>query len=88
LRLQGKTILITGASGGFGRGIALACAAEGADLALVGRNEERQAWPVWWVWQEQGGDLRRRDATKRRSAAVAKAQTEPSGSMCWSTTPV
>lgn len=40
-RLQGKKMLITGASSGFGRGIALACAAEGADLALVGRNEER-----------------------------------------------
>lgn len=40
-RLAGKKILITGASSGFGRGIALACAAEGADLALVGRNEQR-----------------------------------------------
>jgi NADP-dependent 3-hydroxy acid dehydrogenase YdfG len=34
-------MLITGASSGFGRGIALACAAEGADLALVGRDEGR-----------------------------------------------
>ena len=41
MRLQGKTILITGASSGFGRGIALACAAEGAALALVGRDETR-----------------------------------------------
>lgn len=40
-RLVGKKILITGASSGFGRGIALACAAEGADLALAGRNEQR-----------------------------------------------
>jgi NADP-dependent 3-hydroxy acid dehydrogenase YdfG len=40
-RLQDKTILITGASSGFGRGIALACAAEGAALALVGRDLER-----------------------------------------------
>lgn len=40
-RLAGKKILITGASSGFGHGIALACAAEGADLALVGRNEQR-----------------------------------------------
>lgn len=39
--LVGKKILITGASSGFGRGIAQACAAEGADLVLVGRNEER-----------------------------------------------
>jgi len=40
-RLAGKKILITGASSGFGRGIALACAAEGADLALVARDTER-----------------------------------------------
>ncbi len=40
-QLQGKKILITGASSGFGRGIALACAAAGADLALVGRDEAR-----------------------------------------------
>ncbi len=40
-RLQGKKILITGASSGYGRGIALACAEAGADLALVARNEER-----------------------------------------------
>ncbi len=40
-QLQGKKILITGASSGFGRGIALACAAAGADLALVARDETR-----------------------------------------------
>lgn len=40
-QLHGKTMLITGASSGFGRGIALACAEEGADLALVGRDEGR-----------------------------------------------
>ena len=34
-------MLVTGASSGFGRGIALACAAEGAAVALVGRNEQR-----------------------------------------------
>jgi NADP-dependent 3-hydroxy acid dehydrogenase YdfG len=34
-------MLITGASSGFGRGIALACAAEGAGLALVGRDATR-----------------------------------------------
>jgi NADP-dependent 3-hydroxy acid dehydrogenase YdfG len=34
-------MLITGASSGFGRGIALACAAAGADLTLVGRDATR-----------------------------------------------
>ena len=39
--LPGKTILITGASSGIGRGIALACAEAGANCILVGRNKER-----------------------------------------------
>ena len=34
MRLEGKTALITGASRNIGRAIALAFAAEGADLAL------------------------------------------------------
>jgi NAD(P)-dependent dehydrogenase (short-subunit alcohol dehydrogenase family) len=40
LKLKGNTALITGASKGIGRAIALAFAAEGADLAVTGRNEE------------------------------------------------
>ena len=32
--LEGKTVLITGASRGIGRGTALECARQGADLAL------------------------------------------------------
>lgn len=39
--LEGKTILITGASSGIGRGIALACAEAGGKCILVGRNVER-----------------------------------------------
>ncbi len=38
--LQGKTVLVTGASSGFGAAIALACAAEGAKVALVARRRE------------------------------------------------
>src|SRR6266511_1021495 len=37
-RLAGRTVLITGASQGLGRAIALACALEGADLLLVARR--------------------------------------------------
>jgi SDR family mycofactocin-dependent oxidoreductase len=35
MRLTGKTVVITGAARGLGRACALACAAEGADLALL-----------------------------------------------------
>lgn len=39
--LEGKTILVTGASSGIGRGIALQCALMGAKVILNGRNKER-----------------------------------------------
>jgi NAD(P)-dependent dehydrogenase (short-subunit alcohol dehydrogenase family) len=39
--LSGKIILITGASSGIGRGIAIACAGMGAQLVLTGRNIAR-----------------------------------------------
>ena len=39
--LEGKTVLVTGASSGIGRGIAVVCAQMGARLILNGRNEER-----------------------------------------------
>ena len=39
--LQGKTILVTGASSGIGRAIAIACSKMGAYLIITGRNENR-----------------------------------------------
>lgn len=39
--LKGKTILVTGASAGIGRGIAIACAGMGAKVILTARNQER-----------------------------------------------
>lgn len=39
--LHGKTIIITGASSGFGEAIAIACAEAGADVSLVARRRER-----------------------------------------------
>lgn len=39
--LDGKTILVTGASSGIGRGIAVACAGMGASVVLTARNRER-----------------------------------------------
>ncbi len=39
--LTGKTILVTGASSGIGRAIAIACSQMGAALIITGRNESR-----------------------------------------------
>lgn len=39
--LTGKTILVTGASSGIGRGIAIQCSKMGADIVVTGRNEAR-----------------------------------------------
>jgi dehydrogenase/reductase SDR family member 12 len=40
-RADGKLIMVTGASSGIGRSVAVNLARRGADLILVGRNEER-----------------------------------------------
>lgn len=39
--LEGKIILVTGASSGIGRGTAIECAKMGAQIVLSGRNEQR-----------------------------------------------
>ena len=41
--LECKTILVTGASSGIGRGIAIACSKMGATIVINGRNERRLA---------------------------------------------
>ena len=38
--LSGKTVIVTGASSGFGEAIAIACAAAGANVSLVARRKE------------------------------------------------
>lgn len=40
-RFENQVVLITGASEGIGRGLAIQLASEGANLALVARNQER-----------------------------------------------
>ena len=39
--LEGKTILVTGASSGIGRGVAVCCSKMGATVIINGRNEQR-----------------------------------------------
>jgi len=39
--LEGKTVLVTGASSGIGRGIAVECSKMGAHVVINGRNQER-----------------------------------------------
>ena len=39
--LEGRTAVVTGASGGIGKAIAVALAAHGADVLLAGRNPEK-----------------------------------------------
>lgn len=39
--LDGRTILVTGASSGIGRGIAIACSKMGASIILNGRNQKK-----------------------------------------------
>jgi NAD(P)-dependent dehydrogenase (short-subunit alcohol dehydrogenase family) len=41
--LEGKTILVTGASSGIGRATAIECSKLGARVVITGRNEERLA---------------------------------------------
>ena len=37
--IKGKSVIVTGGSKGIGRGIALVCAAQGANVTLIARDE-------------------------------------------------
>ncbi len=56
LQLRGKTALVTGASAGIGRGIALALAAEGVRLAVTRAGAASSTpWPTtWWPAAARG----------------------------------
>jgi 3-oxoacyl-[acyl-carrier protein] reductase len=77
LKLRGKTALVTGASIGIGRGVALALAREGVGLALVARRAELLAEVAAEVVAIGGGapvlisaDLMQEGATARIAEAA------------------
>lgn len=53
--LEGKTILVTGASSGIGRGICIDCSKMGAKVHLMARNEERLSETL--AQMESGGHV-------------------------------
>lgn len=70
-RLEGRRALVTGASRGIGRGIALAFAGEGADVAIGYRREREQAEQVVKEIEARGrrgfafaADVRDREAVR------------------------
>ena len=67
--LEGKTILITGASSGIGRAMAVACAEAGAQLVLSGRNSDRLTETLHLL-QGEGHSICKADLTKEDELAA------------------
>lgn len=71
-RLAGKIVVVTGATKGIGKGIALMCASEGANVVVGGRNERDGARVVGDIQETYGtdalfvqGDISREAACKQ-----------------------
>lgn len=67
--LEGKTILVTGASSGIGRGVAIACSKMGATVILNGRNQMKLGASLSQLAEGEhmmvAADLTNRDSVKR-----------------------
>lgn len=55
-RLKGKTVVITGASGGLGEELAYRCAANGANLVLLARNVKKLEQAAGKIHEKYGVD--------------------------------
>ena len=79
-QLERKNVLVTGASSGIGRAIALRCAAAGADLAITYRSNEKGARATAQSIRDLGRraellriDIGRDEDIERLSAELGKA---------------
>lgn len=70
--LTGKKALVTGASRGIGRGIALALATQGADVAVNFRSKKEEAEKVVAETKKKGRDSFAVQADVSKSSEVAK----------------
>ena len=69
LGLQGRVVLVTGSNRGIGRAIARSAAAEGAIVAMCGRNEELGLEAVAELGEDRGST---RWSTTRGASAAAR----------------
>ena len=76
LKLQGKTALVTGGSEGIGKGITLALAKEGVDVAICARRKEPLEAAAKEIAKATGRKIvpiRRRSAEGRRCQELHRA---------------
>ena len=71
--LQGKTILVTGASSGLGRQIAISCARRGANIIATGRNADRLQQTFEQLEGNNHLKIRADQTNANERAALAKA---------------